>query len=71
VKTELGRVLIYLGLIIVVFGVAILLAGKIPWLGNLPGDISIQRGRFTIYFPLGTCLLVSALISLVVYFFRR
>jgi Protein of unknown function (DUF2905) len=69
--TGLGRVLIYLGIIFVVIGVAVTLAGKIPWLGNLPGDITIQRGRFTFYFPLATCLLVSALISLVVYFFRR
>jgi H+/Cl- antiporter ClcA len=69
--TGLGRVFIYLGIIFVVIGVAITLAGKIPWLGNLPGDLTIQRGRFTFYFPLATCLLVSALISLVVYFFRR
>jgi hypothetical protein len=68
---DLGRILIFLGLLLVVAGVIFSLAGKLPWLGNLPGDITIQRERFTFYFPLVTCLLVSAIISLVVYFFRR
>ena len=68
---DMGKALIFLGILLVVLGVVFSLAGKIPWLGNLPGDITIQRGRFTLYFPLATCLLVSAVISLVVYFFRR
>ncbi len=67
----LGRMLVIIGIVIMVLGLAITLAGKLPWLGNLPGDITIQRGRFTLYFPLATCLVVSAVISLVVYFFRR
>lgn len=67
----LGKTLIFTGIVLVVFGVIFLLGGKIPWLGHLPGDISIERERFTFYFPLATCLLVSVLISLVVYFFRR
>jgi uncharacterized membrane protein YkgB len=68
---DLGKTLIFLGILILVIGVLFLAGGKIPWLGHLPGDITIQRERFTFYFPLGTCLLISALISLVVYFFRR
>ena len=68
---DLGRILVVLGLLLVVAGVIFSLAGKIPWLGNLPGDIAIQRERFTFYFPLATCLLISVIISLVVYFFRR
>ncbi|MGH7930254.1 MAG: DUF2905 domain-containing protein [Candidatus Binatia bacterium] len=68
---DLGKTLIFLGIVILVIGVVFLVGGKIPWLGNLPGDITIQRERFSFYFPLGTCLLISALISLVVYFFRR
>ena len=67
----LGKTLIFIGIVLVVFGVIFFLGGKIPWLGHLPGDITIERERFTFYFPLATCLLVSALISLVVYFFRR
>lgn len=67
----IGKTLIYLGIVLVVVGAVFSLAGKLPWLGHLPGDITIQRERFTFYFPLGTCILISVIISLVLYFFRR
>ncbi|HEX2260033.1 MAG TPA: DUF2905 domain-containing protein [Candidatus Binatia bacterium] len=67
----LGKTLIYLGLILAILGVVISLAGKLTWLGHLPGDIYIQRERFSFYFPLATCILISVIITLVLYFFRR
>jgi uncharacterized membrane protein len=67
----LAKTLIYLGLLLVVIGVVLTFAGKLPWLGQLPGDISIERERFTFYFPLATCILISVILSLVLYFFRR
>ena len=67
----IGRILIYLGLLLVVFGVIFSLIGRIPWLGHLPGDITIERERFTFYFPLATCLIISVILSLVLYLFRR
>jgi len=67
----IGRILIYLGLLLVVLGVIFSLVGKIPWLGHLPGDITIERERFTFYFPLATCLIISVILSLVLYLFRR
>ncbi len=67
----LGKTLIYIGILLVIIGVVFSLAGKLPWLGHLPGDITIQRERFTFYFPLTTCILISIIISLVLYFFRR
>lgn len=69
--TDLGKSLILLGGVILLVGVLIMLGGKLPWLGRLPGDILIQRDRFTFYFPLATCLVVSALLSLLFFFFRR
>jgi len=66
-----GRSLIILGLVIVLVGIVVSLAGKLPWLGRLPGDIAIKRENFSFYFPLGTCLLISALLSLVMWLFRR
>jgi hypothetical protein len=66
-----GKTLIVFGLVLVAVGVLLSFAGKIPWLGHLPGDISIERGRFSFYFPLTTCILISVIISLVLYFFRR
>jgi hypothetical protein len=68
---ELGKTLIILGIAILVLGVLFTFGGRIPWLGNLPGDVHIQRGRFSFYFPITTCIVISAVISLVLYFFRR
>ena len=67
----LGKILIALGLLLVLLGVIFLFGGKLPWLGHLPGDISIQRERFTFYFPLTTCIVISLIIWLVQYFFRK
>jgi len=61
---DLGRTIIFLGVFLVLIGGLVLLAGKIPGLGKLPGDIIIQRKNFTFYFPLATGLLISAVLSL-------
>ena len=66
-----GRPLIILGLILVMIGIVITLAPRIPWIGKLPGDIYLKRENFNIYFPLGTCILLSALLSLILWLFRR
>ncbi|MFA7059981.1 MAG: DUF2905 domain-containing protein [Pedobacter sp.] len=67
----LARPLIILGLILVTIGIIISLAPRIPWMGKLPGDIFIKRDNFSFYFPLGTCILLSALLSFVLWLFRR
>ena len=73
--TELGRTLLFLGLVLVVVGAILLaagnLSGKAPWIGRLPGDIYIQRGNWSFYFPLATCLLVSVILTLIFSFFGR
>jgi len=69
--TELGKALILFGGFILLIGVLLTLGGKIPWLGRLPGDILIQRPHFTFYFPLATSLLVSVLLSLLFFLWRR
>jgi hypothetical protein len=69
--SEFGKILIFFGLLLLVIGVILSLAGKLPWLGHLPGDITIERGRFAFYFPITTCIVISIVISLVLYFFRR
>jgi hypothetical protein len=66
-----GKTLVYLGVLLVIVGLVVFLMGKVPWLGHLPGDLTIQRGRFTFYFPLTTCILISVVVSLVLYFLRR
>ena len=69
--SDLGKTLIFFGLLLLALGLVLSLAGKLPWIGHLPGDITIQRGRFTFYFPITTCILISIIVSLVLYFFRR
>jgi hypothetical protein len=66
-----GKLLIFFGILLVVLGLIFSFGIKIPWLGHLPGDIDIQKERFSFYFPLTTCLLVSLILTLVLYFFRR
>lgn len=65
-----GWVLLVLGLFIAGVGLAWTLAPSIPWLGRLPGDIRIERESFRFYFPLVTCLLLSLVLSLVVWLIR-
>jgi hypothetical protein len=67
----LARFLILAGVVLVALGVVLLVWGRIPWLGRLPGDISIRREGFTLYFPLATSLLLSALLSPVLWLLRR
>lgn len=66
-----GKLLIVLGIIITLLGIALTFAGKVPLLGKLPGDLRIERGNFTLFLPLGTCLLLSLLLSLLLWLFRR
>ena len=67
----LGRALILLGVMLTGFGLVLLLAPRVPWLGRLPGDFLIQRERFTFYFPLASCLLASVLLSLLFWLWTR
>jgi uncharacterized protein YybS (DUF2232 family) len=69
--SELGKMLVVVGLVIAVVG-ALLWAGVGKgWLGRLPGDIHYTRNNFTFHFPLVTCLLLSLLLSLVLWLFRK
>ena len=70
--SEVGRTLIVLGGIVVLVGLVLTLAPSVPWLGRLPGDILVRRERFTVYFPIVTCLVLSVVLTLVLnVFFRR
>ena len=66
----IGRALIILGLVIAGVGVLVAFADKIPWLGRLPGDIYVKRDNFSFYFPLTTSIVVSVVVSLILYLFR-
>ncbi len=67
----LGKFLILIGVILVVIGGLFLLANKLPFIGKLPGDIFIKRDSFTFYFPVTTCILISIILSLILWLFSR
>jgi uncharacterized membrane protein YidH (DUF202 family) len=68
---DLGRALLVLGAVIALVGVLLIVGGRVPWLGRLPGDIQIQRGNWGFYFPLATSLLLSVLLTLVFWLIGR
>jgi len=66
-----GKSLIVLGLVIALIGVILTLAGRIPWIGRLPGDIYLKRENFTFYFPLATSILISLILSFILWLLRK
>jgi DUF2905 family protein len=68
---DVGKILMAFGLLIVLAGVVLVLVGRVPWIGRLPGDVHIQRGNFTFYFPLATSLLLSVVLTLIFYLVGR
>lgn len=67
----LGRALILLGLLLVLAGVVVSLAGRFTGLGRLPGDIIVRRPGYTFYFPIVTSILLSLLLTFVLWLFGR
>ena len=66
-----GKLLVFAGLLIILMGLVLIFAHKIPYIGRLPGDIVIQRKNFTFYFPLTTIILLNLLILLISYLLRK
>jgi hypothetical protein len=69
--SSLGRTVLLVGLCIAVLGVLLLVFGRIPFLGRLPGDIAVQRGSWSFYFPLATSIVLSLLLTVAVNLFMR
>jgi Protein of unknown function (DUF2905) len=68
---ELGKLLVIVGGFVVVLGLFLALGLRIPFLGKLPGDISVDRGNVHFYFPIATGLLLSVVLTLLLNFFFR
>ena len=72
---DLGKLLLGFGALMVILGLILLVAGnlsgKVPWLGRLPGDVYIQRGNWSFYFPLVTSLVISIVLTLLFSLFGR
>ena len=66
-----AKLLILFGIVLALLGGLLLVVGKIPLIGRLPGDIYIRKGDFTFYFPLATSILISILLTLLFSLFGR
>ena len=68
---DIGKTLIIFGVASIVIGGILMLSGKVPWLGRLPGDILVQKKNFTFYFPLATSILLSILLTLIFWLIKK
>lgn len=68
---DLGKTLLVIGLVIALVGGALMLAGRVPWLGRLPGDIYVERANWSFYFPLATSIVVSVILTVLFWLFSR
>jgi len=66
-----GKILLIAGLAVAGMGLLLLLTDKVGWIGKLPGDITVRRENFTFHFPIVTCILVSIVLSLLFWLFRK
>ena len=60
----IGKSLVVIGIVCLVLGLILWFAPKVPWLGRLPGDIRIQGEKYSFYFPLVTCLIISIVLTI-------
>lgn len=68
---SLGKILLVSGLVLAGVGLLLIFSGRIGWIGRLPGDIVVKRENFTFYFPLATCILISIVLTLLFWLFRK
>ena len=68
---EFGKSLFIVGLTIAAIGLLLWTGFGKGWLGRLPGDIHYAKGNFSFHFPLMTCLLVSAILTILLWLFRK
>ncbi len=67
----IGKMLIIFGIILIIIGIFLNFAGKIPFIGKLPGDIYIKKDNFSFYFPVTTCIIISIILSIIFGIFRK
>jgi len=68
---EFGKVLIFIGLLLAIVGFVFIFGNKIPFIGKLPGDIAVERRNYSFYFPVTTCIIISVVISFILWLFNK
>ena len=69
--SSFGKMIMFLGAVLLLIGLFITFAGKVFPLGRLPGDIFVRKGNFTFYFPLVTSIILSIVLTIILNFFFR
>lgn len=69
--TDLGKLLIIFGVIVIAVGLFLLISPKISWTGRLPGDILIKKKNFTFYFPLATSIVLSVVLTVLINLLKK
>ena len=67
----MGRILVVIGAVLLVVGLLVMFADRVPFLGKLPGDVVVRKKNFTFYFPIVTSILVSLVLTLVLSLWSR
>jgi hypothetical protein len=67
----MGKILVILGIVMVLVGLAFMFGDKIPFFGKLPGDIYVKKERFSFYFPLTTSIVISIILTILFSIFRK
>lgn len=67
----MGKMLIILGVILILAGICVLWGDKIPFIGKLPGDIMIKKERFSFYFPITTSIIISIILTILFFLFKK
>jgi hypothetical protein len=67
----MGKLLVILGMLLVVVGLALMFGDKIPFIGRLPGDIYVKKERFSFYFPLTTSIIISIILTILFSIFKK
>ncbi len=68
---QIGKLLIFVGIITLILGVVFFFGDKIPYIGRLPGDIIIKKKNFTFYFPIVTSIILSLIISFILFILKK
>lgn len=68
---NLGKIFIFIGLLLVIIGFVFILGNKIPFIGKLPGDIAVVRKNYSFYFPVTTCIIISLVLSFILWLFNK
>lgn len=67
----LGKLIVLAGIVLIIFGVILMLGGKLSWFGRLPGDIYVEKKGFSFYFPITTSIIISVILSIMFMLLRR